>query len=275
MINNTMLKNTITSLTVCLSVLSGASVAYATQEQLPQKQTTQARPAPVYAPAADYINVSRALFAVGILRPDDPAAIEEYLRINHCGLFEQYGNNDVAWSRIREAQAQDLPLDVPSFDNKLEVVGFLTLGTYDPLVSGFKIQNNILENLTYVNIVEETGGSVDACKGQDYRTFVPRVHPLRLRARLIDPFNLQHIPIAQDDAQALLQDMSTRPIRQLQDERRRVTMVLRLKLGSLDPLNSSAGSGTTNVTAELDELLIYDGPERKKLLLRRDLTKPK
>ena len=71
-------------------------------------------PVTKYLPS-NIVNVSNALFKIGMLRPSDTLAVDEYLRIHHCGLYEQYGSNDISWSRLREAQARDLALLQPLY----------------------------------------------------------------------------------------------------------------------------------------------------------------
>lgn len=231
--------------------------------------------AQTYASTNDYTNISKALFKTGVLRANDPAAIDEYLRISHCGLFEQYGGNDIAWTRIRESQGIDLTTKIPSFSEYVEVEGELKLGSYDPLKGGFTFNPiNAYENLSYINVIEINGGNLDICKDRRYRTFVPRVHPLRLRARLQDPIDIRFIPIAQEQADALLQQLAARPDRYIGDEKRSVVMVMRMKLGGADPLSSSSNDNSTNILAQLDEFLVYDGPERNKIIMRRDFKKP-
>lgn len=251
--------NTLKSLCLAVSLLCLPASAQATSS---------------YAPASDYINISKALFKTGVLRANDPAAIDEYLRISQCGLFEQYGNNDIAWTRIRESQANDIASQIPTFNEKIEVIGYVTLGQYDAINGGFiPSPKDAFENLSFVNIVEIQSGSLDVCAGNKYWPFVPRVHPLRLRARLQDPFDLRLIPIDQDKADTLLRDLASRPLRYIGDQQRDATLVMRLTLGSADPLSSAASGNSTNIVATLDELLIYDGPERNKLLYRKDFKK--
>lgn len=240
---------------------------------LPNANAEKPEPAAPYSPAFEYSNISRALFKTGVLRANDPAAVEEYLRIAQCGLFEQYGTNDVVWSRIREAQAYDLGLNIPNFNERLEVVGNLELGNYDSLSGGFLIKDNALENLSIVSIYENTSGSLDECQGNQYRSFVPRVHPLRLRARLSQTFNLKTIPLSFERADALIRKIAKDAENTNNPSSRPVTMVLRLTLGGQDPLSSTSNPTSINVAAELEELLIYEGPERKELLFRREFKK--
>ncbi|MBU6235974.1 MAG: hypothetical protein KGQ41_09030, partial [Alphaproteobacteria bacterium] len=65
---------------------------------------------PVTYVEANLRNISDVLFTKGILRTDDPAAVEEHIRIHECGLYEEYINNDFAWSRLREAYGRNLAI---------------------------------------------------------------------------------------------------------------------------------------------------------------------
>jgi len=217
--------------------------------------------------------ISDALFKKGILSTDDPAAIEEYIRIHHCGVYEQYSRDDFAWARIRETQARDLELKMPSFPDGLEVSSGLRLTQYDLGNNEFMITpENQMDNMGLVTIFNDPSGSFSPCAGNKYNSFVPRMHPLTLVVKLDKPVNLAGIPMTRTVADELIGVMNKR--KGNENEKRQVTLVMRLRINGLDPLSGSTDKLRRTVLGTLDEMLVYEGPDRKILLWKKDLKDP-
>lgn len=226
-----------------------------------------AEPAQKYLPATVQ-SLSNALFKIGVLRASDPLAVDEYVRIHHCGLYEQYGAEDVAWTRIREAQARELSLITPSFNEYVELEGSVKLANYDFAAGRFAFSDDTaLRNMGLVKIADYAGGRYEPCVGRQYNVFVPRAHPMRLTARLSQPLTLSDIPLSRTEADRLIKSFNTRVI-QIENEptRRQVVMVMRLRLNGPDPLSGSVDPASLTVTGDLDEIQIFEDVTREKLL---------
>jgi len=220
-----------------------------------------------YAPVS-LQNNSNALFKIGMLRPSDPLAVDEYLRIHHCGLYEQYGGDDVAWSRLRDAQAREITLALPGYNENLEVEGTISLGNYDVTTGRFAIgKKDVFNNTATVNLNAAIGGWYEPCSGRGARTFVPRAHPLRLSARLSQTFSMADIPVNRPVAEDMIKIINGRKAEN--DTQRLALVVMHLRLKGPDPLSGATEPSTMTVTADLDEVLVYDGPDRKLLLYKK------
>lgn len=227
----------------------------------------------VYANGDKLASLSDALFKKGILSTDDPAAVEEYIRIHHCGLYEQYAMDDFAWNRIRETEARDLELKLPDLPEGLEVSSGLRLTQYDMGVNQFLIASDQqMDNTGMLTLFNDSSGSFTPCMGSGYSAFVPRMHPLALVMKLDKPVVFTGVPMSRAKADELITTMNKR--RGPDEERREVTLVLRVRITGLDPLAGVTDKLRRTVLGHLDEILIYDGPDRQNLLFRKDLRTP-
>lgn len=217
--------------------------------------------------------ISDTLFKTGILSTDDPAAIEEYIRIHHCGIYEQYSRDDFAWARIRETQARDLELKMPTMPEGLEISSGLRLTQYDLGNNEFMIATEEqMNNMGLVTIFNDPSGSFTPCMGNAYNSFVPRMHPLTLVVKVDKPISLTGVPMTRAAGDELISLMNKR--RGNEAQKRQVTMVLRLRVTGIDPLSGSTDKLRRTVLGTLDELRIYESPERKILLYKRDFKTP-
>lgn len=216
--------------------------------------------------------LSQSLFKIGVLRASDPLAVDEYIRIHHCGLYEQYGPDDVAWTRIREAQARELGLSAASFNEYVEIEGSITLGNYDFATSRYEITpETALNNVGTVSVAEYENGSYEPCVGDQYKLFVPRAHPLRLSTRLSKPLTLTELQVTRAAAEEMIKIIGARMDTRV---RRTALLVMRVHLIGPDPLSGATDTSSLTVTGDLDEVLVYDGPDRKLLLFSKKFTDP-
>lgn len=224
----------------------------------------------IYVPAT-LQNISKALFKKGILRYDDPAAVEEFVRIQQCGLYEEYYNNDFAWSRIRESAGREIQVSLKDYPDGLEVSSALPLGNYDLTSSEFQILDKAqMIDMGIIQVLDTEGGGLDPCPGMERASvLVPRMHPLRLSVKIDIPVELKSFPMAKAKADKYIAEMNKR-ITKTDEEKRSATLVMRIRLLNADPLASVTDPMYRTVLGLLDDLRIYDGPERKELLFRRD-----
>lgn len=215
-------------------------------------------------------NVSDLLFKKEILRAEDPAAVEEYIRIHHCGLYEQYGSDDFAWSRIREAQARDLKLRHMDFPEGLEIASAIRMDQYDLNKNEFRLHSESqMNNTGYITALKQEGGSFSPCKDEKSASFVPRVHPLDLIVKLDKPFTLTGIPMAHATADHLIGVINKRD-ELIESIKRGATLVLRMRIIGIDPLSSVTDPLRRTVLGEITSVRVYDGPERKVLLYKKE-----
>lgn len=215
-------------------------------------------------------SVSSALFRAGVLRTDDPAAVEEYIRIHTCGIYEKYVPNDFTWTRIREAQGREIEINLQSMPNAFEVVSTVPLGEYDMTNNAFRvIQEAQATSVGILTVLELDDGSYFPCQGEGFDPFVPRVHPLKLDVKLDTKISVTEIPISKEKADQFLNLIKTRKAR-TEQQKRYAMMAMRVRLLGADPLSSVTNSSARTVLGVLDEVRVYEGPERKLLMYQKD-----
>lgn len=217
-----------------------------------------------YVPA-NIENISDALFKKGILKTSDSAAVEEYIRIHYCGLYEQYQRDDFSWARIREGQTRDLEMRLTALPDGLEIANKLYLSQYDMASGQFGLlSSSALNNVGTIIAFVDASGFLNACD----RPFVPRVHPLELSLKLDKPVTLSTIPMNHDAAKVLLADINARKMME-ESEKRSVLLVFRVRITGVDPLAVATDPLHRTVMGQLDDIRIYEGPNRKQLLFRK------
>jgi hypothetical protein len=80
---------------------------------------------------ATYDNLSKLYWALNMLKPDDDTAIDNFLLINECELYQQYYHNDFEWVKIRQAAREKIKKELPTYPIKFEIMIPIELGRYD------------------------------------------------------------------------------------------------------------------------------------------------
>ncbi|NBX66894.1 MAG: DUF4852 domain-containing protein [Proteobacteria bacterium] len=235
----------------------------------PASATEEAGTNVKYAPVS-LESLSDVLFRKGILKTDDSAAVEEYIRIHECGLYEKYISDDFAWNRIREAYARELQVSLPTLPDGLEITSAISLDQYNMGTNEFDVAlKNQMDRTGIISVLESEGGSLAPCRSEDRVNFVPRVHPLSVNVKLDVPVTFKTLPMSRAEADRLVAKMKDRPYEN-EEDRRAVTLVMRVRLTSVDPLSSVTDPMRRTVLGLLDDFRVYDGPDKKQLLFRRD-----
>lgn len=216
-------------------------------------------------------NMSKILFRLGILSAEDTAAVDEFARIQHCGLFKEYGMNEVAWSRIRDAQARTIDLEKSAYPQAIEISSGLMVEAYDLDKGVFPIVDaSVMRDVGSVSVYDLAIGQIYPCDNVNF-AFVPRMHPLQLSLRVAKPINLLVIPATPDVAEryaTLTKGQKT--------DQRTLSLVMRFRILGPDPLAISTHARLSmSLQAELDTLKVYDGPNRNMLIYETSFTPQK
>lgn len=218
---------------------------------------------------ANIQNVSDVLFGKNILKTSDPAAVEEYIRIHHCGLYEQYSRDDFAWARIRDAQARTLEIMMPQLPQGLRIISGLRLNQYDLVTNSFLIkQEEQMDNAGTLLVMRQEMGNITSCPEAQFSSFVPRMHPLSLYVKLDKPLTLKGLNMSRGTADALIVDMNKKG-----NVKREVTMTIDISIAGVDPL-AMTDPLRRSVLGTVDYIRVYDGPDRKNLIFKKDFRSP-
>ncbi len=88
----------------------------------------------------NYANLFRLGLAWGMYKADDKDALDNYLKISECTLYNKFYRNEFEWEKIRKAARVYLDTynkDVPMY---YEYVQPLKLGRYDVALQGFPLE---------------------------------------------------------------------------------------------------------------------------------------
>lgn len=89
----------------------------------------------------------------------DLDAVDNYVRVTECGLYQKYYNDEFEWRKIQQATVSYLQKYSDSVTNYYEIVQPVTIGRYDFDLQGFPITDTPeLFNMTAMQITD----------GQDY-----------------------------------------------------------------------------------------------------------
>lgn len=148
----------------------------------------------------DLVNISRLYWKKNALELDNNAAVDNFLRINECDIYEKFYTDDFEWLRIREAARDLIKEGKENFSHKFKVVVPIDLGRYDQLRKGFPLINKTaFKDLRRVEI----GGNSyaeDVC-GDDG---VIEHYPRNLVLILNKPFTFDFVRLDEHIAQAFI-----------------------------------------------------------------------
>ncbi|MEM6811884.1 MAG: DUF4852 domain-containing protein [Pseudomonadota bacterium] len=145
-------------------------------------------------------NLSKLYWSKGMLDITNDKAIDNFLLINECGLYESYYKDDFEWARIREAARDMLKNTKDTFTSKYKFLVPIDLGKYDLDERGFPLINNTA--FSELRRVEVGGGENDkAICGAKHEI---EGYPRNIVLILNKPFNLEFLPVDEHVAQAFL-----------------------------------------------------------------------
>jgi hypothetical protein len=79
-----------------------------------------------------FFNLSKAYWALGKFDTSDDEAIDNFLMITECDLYQKYFFNDFEWASIHEATRASIVHNMSSYPTKFEILKPLNLDRYDP-----------------------------------------------------------------------------------------------------------------------------------------------
>lgn len=144
------------------------------------------------------------LFANGVIDPNDPRQLVDFVRVKDCSLLERYYGNDFAWNKIKTriiAEARALQKDVPS---RFVINDQLEIDRYNFKTQSFDI--NAQSQLKNVNLMTLLHQSAFTCQGREVN-YQDRVLPDHFSFRPDVPLSLVRLPMAAGMARRILPDI--------------------------------------------------------------------
>jgi hypothetical protein len=145
-------------------------------------------------------NFSRLYWNKDALSLSSDTAIDNFLLINECAMYERFFEDDFEWLRVREAARQMIEDKKDGFSSKFKMVIPIDLGRYDMQRKGFPLINNTaFLDLRRVEIGGNFGGA-DICGNNRIIEGYPRNAILILSK----PFSYSFVELDEHVAQALI-----------------------------------------------------------------------
>lgn len=145
-------------------------------------------------------NLSRLYWKKNTLDINNEKAIDNFLMINECDIYNEYYTDDFEWTRIRNAAQRMLMENKSEFPDKFKFLLPVDLGRYDLERKGFPLASDT--GFIDLRRVEMGGGknSYPICGKPTEIEFYPR----NIVLALSNPFNFDFIPVDEHIAQAFI-----------------------------------------------------------------------
>ncbi|MBI4031557.1 MAG: DUF4852 domain-containing protein [Proteobacteria bacterium] len=219
-------------------------------------------------------NLSRLYWGIGKFAPDDIDAVNRYLLINECEMYQQYYYNDFEWSKILETTRSFLKENSNKFPTRYEVMVPIFLGRYDMDKEEFDLldKSKVLGTRkidVIVNGMKKICGVSDNIPG----------YPRDIIVILSQPLSLTRIPVGRELAQLYLEETS-RTFSNLPPHLQMIgyerTAYLRLKVRLMqykDTTLVNSRDVRAVIFGQLEGIEVYADGNKEKLLYKEDRLK--
>ena len=205
-----MKKTFLIALLLIASLPSGARAA-SPEPPAPATTSTTAAPQAIQSYVQpSYANLARTLWSLNFHSIENDTAIDDFLMISECGLYERFFKNEFEWKKIREATRDYLSKHKSSFPRRYEYVQPLMLDRYDFSLKGFSLMkgsdfksSDRLEMATNLK-------NKDQCQGLKYDYI--KGYPSNMMVILKQPFKLSFVRVNEDLAKEYLKILADREI---------------------------------------------------------------
>lgn len=145
-------------------------------------------------------NISKLYWKKDVLDTSNDLAIDNFLLINECDLYQKFYDDDFEWLRIRDAAREMLKENKDSFSHQFKMLIPVDLGRYDMKRRGFPLINNTaFQDLRRVEI----GGNSNLAKICEKSGLIEH-YPKNLILILNKPFSYDFVNLDEHIAQAYI-----------------------------------------------------------------------
>jgi len=231
--------------------------------------------------------VSQLYWALNKFGLRDDAAIDSYMMINECDIYQNYARNEFEWKNIRESGRQYIKNNIKDFPTRFEIIQPLNFAEYDfeqqvfDVWQPYKIDNIRLLEVVVPGVDEKICGTVSARDLPSY--------PKKFVTELARPISVVSVKVPQNKAKYFIEQSNKRISARDQNnnaaafdsekryQARQAFLVLKVKYFALsdeDAKKSSASaSDPIKILAVLEELEIFGDKNRKFLLYKEQFRK--
>jgi len=206
-------------------------------------------------------NLSRLYWALDMLDLKDDIAIEQFLFINDCDIFNRFSQDPDQWPQIKATTRDMVCKKKDEFATRFEILVPVSIGPLDKSGKQYSITPAIsLNNVKQLDVADNAGAEVCGSK-EDMKSY-----PRSLLLNLAAPVSITSIPVTPE---------LTEHLAALKTLQKAATAVLRLKVrvGKYIDTQRINGSWHAVTTAALDGYELYNDSDETKLLFAQDLPR--
>jgi hypothetical protein len=217
----------------------------------------------------DWPSLVKTLVRFNALDISDDRLLDEYAMITECDLYKSFYRDDFKWNQVRNAMRQSIKMNVATFPTSYRYETQLQLDRYDFHDKIYRLTDkSVIHNVNAFEIYSVSGSP---CAGIDIVNI-----PHAFRAVLDTPLYFEGLPLAQADAEALLNRMK------IDNPDRIVYTRFNLRVVYIESLRPPAtgvtnkplvqsnaqGSQSARLDVRLDSIEFYEDPAMTKLIYR-------
>ena len=213
-------------------------------------------------------NISKLYWKKNVLKEENDDAIDNFLRINECDIYEKFFEDDFEWQRIRDAAREMLKESKADFSYKFKMLVPIDLGRYDMLRKGFPLINKTaFKDLRRIEIGGNSNAS-EVCGKEGIIDYYPR----NLILILNKPFSYEFVELDEHVAQAYIIRQKYDPIkrpRELQNKHFDRLAFARVRITFSEYQGITRGSDNFPLAimfGKLDGIDIFEDADEKRLL---------
>ena len=159
-------------------------------------------------------NFSKLYWNLGKLDIANDEAIDNYMRINECDLYQKFYQNEFEWQQMREAERAFLEKEKANFPTRFEVVQPIYFRDYDFKTQTFAVQDTYkIQGVRRFEVLPESASSM-VCN-RDIKN-VPG-YPRGIIAEFSRPLTVENVKMNPEIAKAYL-DLKMAPYKALSPE---------------------------------------------------------
>jgi hypothetical protein len=219
----------------------------------------------------DFENLSHAYWAIGKFLETNNKAVDNFLLINECDLYQKYYYNEFEWAKLRDAARLHIRRNLATFPTTFEILVPIHLGQYDTSKEQFEIMPDSQMSATrrIDALVNSASGGICGITGEIDG------YPRNIIVVLSRPFALLNLPvkreIANDFIDNAFEDHNPNQVNKL----RMRTAYLRLKIRLSqykETVYMQQGGLRAVVMATLEGVEVYGDKKRTKLLYSKAIS---
>ena len=238
---------------ICLLVCFAISCANPVRAQETQDDLLN------YIPAT-YENMAFALWAMGAYNVTDDAAVDSYLQVSKCKVFEKYREDDFIWQNIREGARREIVYFAQDYPNRFYIDSLVALGRYDFESAAFKLLPEFQFTNTGTIRFPFYSKNFRICGSDEYRDYFSRFMSFASDTE----YSLLNVPIPPDKANALLAEISNYYYPSLPETERLVPIRFEITITGVEILDDFYNH--IIFTGDMDRIQVFSNPERTNVI---------